>query len=674
MTDHILCRLCDGACGLLAEVGPSGEPILRPDPGDPVSEGFLCDTAAASLAARAAPTRVTRPLRRGPDGFHPAGWDEAIADIGRRLGEARSRGGPDAVGVYLGAPVLRSTAAWARALAFGVGSGSRAIFSELSEGLGPRLRAADLMLGHPTPLLADLGRAHYVVLLGDGGRETDWGPVDLGMAHERWIQHSRKTKGTRVVAAGVRATARGAEIDQQVLLRPGTEPFFLLGMLSAAVHGNWHDRQYVADHTTGWDALVDLLSGWPIDRCAAACGVDPAVLSGVALKFSRAAMAVAHPGHSSFANAASGVGAWAWLALHAVTANALRPGGLYDHKAVFDLHFPLATVPSSSAPRSRTTNQPLFLLQAPAGALADEILTPGAGLLRALVCVSGDPARSLPATDRVEAALDDLDLLVCLAREVDPTAARAHWVLPIAHPFEEADVGLLEAALLPRSLGRWTPAVAEPPGEARPIETVLRDLFSAIHPGLRGSAWGLHLTALGQAVARADLTTWLRRLVDWSIDEGWQALAQPPHRIDKGDADRSAWRVQAPGERIALVPEAVRPLVESLVEPVLSGDERFWLRTSGRPRRRPDPWTAGPDPGLSLHPDCGIAEGATVRVTTRWGSVEATLRHDGSLRPDAADLPAGYGAAVGRLLPGGVDPLTGASTRDGVGCRVERVR
>lgn len=669
-------RVGDGASGLLAEVDGDRLVSLHPDPTDPVSAGKVAAVDHASVDALTHPSRITTPLRRVGDGWEPASWDQAIQAIGEQLRTVRGRTGPAGVGLYLGSSVQRSSRDLATSLAFGVAMGTPHIFSELSLGLGPRQLAAELMLGHPAVLNSDLGRAHQIVVFGGDQPELDWGPGNYGLGHEAWIEHSRKTKGTKVVVVGPRKTPFAERMNQYLAIRPGTEVFFLLGMLSAAVAGDWRDKQYVDDYTAGWDDLVEAIRPWTVERCAGICGVDAATLSGVALKFSRAAMAVVHPDRSTFSGPHAGVAAWAWMALHTITANTLRPGALYEHIAPVDLNLLLSGVPRAGAPRTRATDTPLLLLQAPADCLADEIKVPGEGQVRALVVVDADPS-GLAGGPRVRDALGELDLLVCLAHCHSDTTAQADWVLPLTYGWEQDDIQLLDAASLPRHLLRATPAVVPPAGSCRRTASVLTALYQAARPGLRGSAFGAHVAVAARSLLQADLAGWERWLVDFAADEGADALATPPFRIDRGDADRSTWRLSTTDGRIHLLPDEARAALALVTPPTTEPDRPLWLRTSARVDAAPDPLhRTAADPGLRLHPDAissaGLSEGGRVRVSTRYGATETHVVADPTLRPDSADLPAGYAADTAALLSSQLrDPLSGVAVRDGLPCSVE---
>lgn len=673
---HTTCRLCEARCGRQAWFEMDGRLVLRADPLDPVAGDFPCAMAEDSPQALNHPHRLLGPLRRDASGsLIPATWEEAFADIGQRLAASRSRHGARSLGLYLGDSVQRRSRTLARSLAVGVALGTPNIFSTLSNGAGPRLRMTELMLGQATPLLADVGRAHYVLVLGEDPLERDWGPMHAGATQAAALRFSRKTKGTKVVVASPRKGPLADQADQYLAIHPGTEGWLLLGLLSAIVKGGWTDAQYVRDYSHDIERLSAVLSAFPAERCATACGLEPAQLAGLALKFSRAAMAVVHPGHGCFSGEMGSVAAWAWICLHTVTANTLRPGGIYAHPGVVDLQLAYQALATADAPTTRVGAYPLLLLQAPGTALADEALSPGDEQLRALICVEGDPLLEQPDSARTRQALGGLDLLVCLSSWRSPATEQAHWVLPVAHPWEEEELHLLDNAQMPVDLLALGSALVDPPEGARPSEQILRELVRAAHPGARGSAYGAHFAFGARFLAGADLHAWEERVIDWVGGIELESLAPPPHRVHKGDTNRAQWRVSHADGKIRLLPPEIEPLLATL-EPMPSDPElKLRLRTSARGTRAPDPLhlATGADPGLRVHPDLGLPEGARVQVRTRYGRIAATVRLDPRLRPDTVDLPMGFSHDAMALLSAELrDPLTGAPRLDGLACTVER--
>lgn len=670
---HTYCRLCEGSCGLTAQLDPSGTlQSLHGDPSDPISGGFCCDVATTSLQAIRHPQRITQPLRRVDGKLVATDWQTAIQEIGAQLRAIRSQTGPGSIGLYLGDEVDRSSRDMMRSVAFGVGMGTSGIFSELCMANGPQLRMTELSIGHPSPLLADLSRAHFLLLLGADMDHVGWGPGMAGAGFKRAIQHSRKTKGTRVVSADPRRTALAQSMDQHLAIRPGSEPFLLLGVLSAILHGDWDDRQFVHDYTRGRDQLSAAVGDWSVARCAEQCGIDTSILSGVALKFSRAAMGVIHPTAQSFRNAHSAVGAWAWTTIHALTANLLRPGGLYDHRALIDVHPVLRNVPTDKAPRSRVSGMPMLHLQTPATLLTEEILTPGEGQVRALLNIAGAPLNRLPGREKTRAALGQLDLLVHMGRVMDDTAKMADWVLPLVHPWEREDTTIHNAARLPVTGVLYTPSITAAPPEARTADEILRALFSVVRPGLRGSVWGNHVGMLSQVFARMEGERWEQRILEWVGDIEPQQLQQSPGRHITTASDRATWRITTPDERIDLLPEAMVAALARLQPFANDSKHPLFLRTGAPIDRAPDAHHRGDvEPFAYVHPATGVTDGQEIQVETLHGRISVVARHDETLRTDTVDLSAvRVPAALDLLSPDRIDPITGAPEMDGVRCRI----
>ena len=666
------CRHGECMAALSATIDGGRVVDLRPDESVASGRGGTCGLCLASAGAAHDPRRLLRPRRRTATGWEEASWETALADIASRLKAIRGQTGAASIATWAGAPVGTHTRGLTRVLAWALGLGSAKLYSPLSTMGGGWVRAGELCLGHPVALQGDVGRAHYVLLLGANQEAQGWGPLQAGRNALGDLAFSRRTKGTKVAAADARRTPLAAGADVHLPIRPGTELFLVLGLLHAITKNGWHERQYVADFTEGYDALVAAVAPWSPEVVGPICGVPAEDIAGVALKFARAPMALAHRSAQMLASTTGTLASWAVLVLHALTANLLRPGGLYDNQGVFDVHGVARQLPTDKAPRTRTGGHPLLLLQAPGADLAGDIVQPGEGQVRALVCVHGDPARELGG--RTREALAGLELLVAIDVADNDTTALAHWVLPSLHPWEREDLHLHDTSLLPFKETAWTPALVAPPGEARGEDEILADLFKAIGPTVRGGVHGPHLRALGAWLARADLPPWEARAVGLGGHTSVEALHASGH-WNGGDVDRATWRVTTPSGRIRLLPDAVASALVALRAPSAPAGFDRWLQAAAprdaalRPFDRP---AGTADPGVTLHPSAGFAAGARVRVVTEAGAVEAVVHLDDGLRADVVDLPLGYAADVARLIPAdAVDPFTGAPAWAGLPCRVE---
>ena len=88
--------------------------------------------------------------------------------------------------------------------------------------------------------------------------------------------------------------------------------------------------------------------------------------------------------------------------------------------------------------RSRVRGLPEFGNELPVAALAEEVLTEGAGRIRALLTFAGNPVLSTPNGRQLDRALAGLDFMVSIDPYLNETTRHAHLILPPASPLERA--------------------------------------------------------------------------------------------------------------------------------------------------------------------------------------------------------------------------------------------
>lgn len=102
------CRICEAACGLLADVDGDRVVALRPDRDHVVSRGFACAKGTRFGELHTSPSRVDHPLVRDGGKLARTSWEQANRDIGRTLRRLRDEHGPHATAVYVGNPAAFS--------------------------------------------------------------------------------------------------------------------------------------------------------------------------------------------------------------------------------------------------------------------------------------------------------------------------------------------------------------------------------------------------------------------------------------------------------------------------------------------------------------------------------------------------------------------------------------
>jgi anaerobic selenocysteine-containing dehydrogenase len=138
-----------------------------------------------------------------------------------------------------------------------------------------------------------------------------------------------------------------------------------------------------------------------------------------------------------------------------------NPGVLLAPRTRYaDVHAP--RVLWGKGPQSRFRGLGHFMGEMPINVFADEILTPGAGQIRALICVGGNPAVAFPNQRKVVAALRALELSVVLDVTMTATAELAHYVFGCKLSLEKPGTSRTAEVQIDVPFAQYTSALVTP--------------------------------------------------------------------------------------------------------------------------------------------------------------------------------------------------------------------
>ncbi len=298
-TAYRTCPLCEAGCGLEITLtaktrsdasdrsasGGSGHSGLRGrgtqwtvgrirgDRDDVFSHGFICPKGSTLKQLHEDPNRLRQPLLRRGDELVEATWDEAFAEIERRLMPIIETHGRDAVAVYLGNPNAHSLAGMLYGKALIKAIGTKNVYTASTVDQRPKELSAALMFGGglivPVP---DIDRTDFLLMLGanpyasNGSLATapDWpGRIE-----------ALRARGGKLVVVDPRRSRTAQEADEWVAVRPGTDAFLLAGMVRVLLDDGLVDLGTVADYVEGLDRLGPALAPFGPEEVAAITGVD----------------------------------------------------------------------------------------------------------------------------------------------------------------------------------------------------------------------------------------------------------------------------------------------------------------------------------------------------------------------------------------------------------------
>jgi anaerobic selenocysteine-containing dehydrogenase len=692
------CPLCEAGCGLEIALHGSNRAErvgrIRGDRDDVFSHGFICPKGSTLRQLHEDPDWLRQPLIKRDGRFEPVSWDEAFAEVERRLLPIVERHGRDAVGIYLGNPNAHSLAGliFLRPLVRALGSTN--VFSASTVDQRPKEVSSGLMFGGAlTVPVPDLDRTGFLLMLGanpyasNGSLATapDWpGRIEALLG-----------RGGRLVVVDPRRSQTAQVASQHLAIRPGADPFLLMALVNVLASDGLIRLDRLEPYVTGVDEVVRLAGPFTPEAVATATGLDPDEIRALAHDLSAAPSACVY-GRIGTTTAEFGtLTSWLVDVLNVLTGNLDRPGGAMFATAA------AGAANTRGTPRygrgvklhrrhSRVRGLGETMGELPAACLAEEIDTPGEGQIRAMVTVGGNPVLSTPNAGRLDAALAGLEFMVAVDPYVNETTRHADVILPVPSALQRPhyDLALLQLAV--RNVANYSPAVL-PLDEGQPDEwhvlarlaLVLQGFGAHADPALvddlvlrslvEGSVADETSPVAGrevdEIVALLGERTGPPRIIDFMLRTGpygdgfganpggltLDVLLDQPHGVDLGPLEpRLPDVLRTPSGMVELAPE---PLVAD-VERLRSAMRRpaGGMRLIGRrDLRSNNSWMHNvevlvkgrPRCTLHVHPDdasrLGLVDGEPASVVSRAGMVTIPAEVTDAIRPGVVSIPHGWG-------------------------------
>ena len=665
------CAFCGVQCAMYLRVADGK--VIGVEPRDyPHSRGSLCPKGVVAYQQASHPERLTHPMirRSGKGGrLERATWDEALDYVARRWREIQATHGNDAVAIYSGSSMTNEKCYLMGKFAR-VGLKTRHVDYNgrlcMSSAAVAYARAFGLDRG-PVPM-PDVPLAKCILIVGSNTAECF--PILM-----KWIWQARDN-GARLIVMDPRQTAVARTADLWLPVRPGTDIAVLNAMLRQLIHDGLVDEQYVAERTTGWDAVRATVERYTPDLAERIAGVPAERIVAAARLYGREspslimhARGIEHSTH--------GVNnCLACINLALARGQVGRPGGgttmltgqgngqggrEVGQKANQLPGYRHIDVPEDRAYVASVWGIPVDEMPREGAAATEMVHLMADGEIKSCLVVCSNLMVSLPDNAVVRRAIENLDPLVVMDFFMSETAELADVVLPSAVWCEdEGTTTNLEGRVV--KINR----AAEPPGEARRDWDIVCDLARRLEREqffpFRSAReiWDELRVASKGGIADYYGITWEK------IDEQGGVFWPCPSLDHPGTPRLFAERFAHSDGRARMFPIEYDPPAE---EP--GGDYPFRLTTgrvvyhylSGNQTRRLGFLNSqAPDPWVEIHPIAaerlGIQNEDAVRVRTPRGAMTLKALVTSTIRPDTLFIPFHYGHAhaVNQLTNPAVEP------------------
>src|SRR5262245_13001862 len=467
-THRSFCRFCHAVCGIEVDVEDGRVVAVRGDRDHVVSQGYLCVKGRELAEQHTHPSRLRGARRRTADGtFVDIASEAAMDGVAARLSAIIARDGPGAVAVYSGAHGLFGSAkplviAWANAI------GTHWYFTPNTIDQ-PSQQTAWARHGGWDAGVQRFADADVMLFVGNNpgvsAFSRDGGPPYANAF--KYLRDARR-RGMRIIAIDPRRTELARSADVHLQVRPGEDPTLLAGMVRVILEDGLHDREFVAAHVVGVDALRAAVADYTPEYVAARTDVPAAQMIAAARLFAAGPRGTAMTCTGVNMAPRPDVTQHLVVVLNSLCGRFARAGDPVRNPGVLKPPRPSRAEVQpphdlwGTGPRSRFRGLGRFGIEMPINVFADEVLTPGEGQIKALICVGGNPAVAFPDQRRVVAALRALELTVVLDVTLTATARLADYVFGCKLSLEKPGTSRTAEGQLDVPFAQYTPAILHP--------------------------------------------------------------------------------------------------------------------------------------------------------------------------------------------------------------------
>lgn len=687
-----ICRLCTAYCPIQVTIEDGRATKVMGNPSAPLYGGYSCPKGRALPEQHYGPQRLLHSLKRDGEGFVTLPSETAMDEIAAKLQAIIDEHGPRSVALYAGMGMVPFVAATNIANGWLRGLGSPMFFTAGSiDKPGILVAMAHHGMWQAGQRAFDTADAWLLVGINPVISKSPGFP---GQNPGRVLKDLQAAKARMIVIdPRVTETAKRAHIHIQP--RPGEDAAILAAMIHVILSEGLEDQSFVAANTQGVESLRAAVAPFTPELVAQRADIAAGDLIEAARIFAQARNAGVSCGTGPSFATHSTLTEYLALCLASLCGHWAREGELLAKPNVLLPAYTARAQPWPPfqgwgfEPRLRVRGLGGCVSGLSAAALADEILLPGPGQIKALIVAGGNPMMAWPDQNRAFAAMNALDLLVTLDTEMTATAELSDYVIAPRLTLETPMTTYMPESVkyygttrgFPQPYAAYTPALVSPPEGSDVIEDweffwgLAKRMGTRIPVTMRyGNGPQAERPPLEFTLDPAGPKPTSDQLIEWSCQGSRIPLERvkqyPDGHIFESD-QRVLPREEGNHDRLEL---AAPPMLEEL-EALLAEDGRaieidYPFRLL--PRRTNNILNSfgrqinklagnGINPAY-MHPadlkGLSLAAGDSVIIRSPHGEIAAIVEPEAGLRPGTISMAHGFGAN-----PGSDDPRrTGGNT------------
>jgi len=465
------CVLCAQNCGLLVQVEHNRIIKVKGDQKNPRSLGYLCRKGLNIANFQHHEERLTKPLKKTPDGFLEISWEQALSEIGEKLRGIIDTHGPRSF-AFMGGGGQGSHFEAGFGTSLMRGLGSRYHYSPLAQELTGYFWCVGRMLGRQNRFpIPDEHNADMLVGIGWNGMESHQMPRAPLV-----IREFSRNPDKLLVIIDPRKSKTAKEANIHVPLRPGTDALLTKAMIAIILSEGWEDTEYLKLYCSGFEEIRGWFDNFNIGKALEVCNVNYDQVRDLCRELTSRSWCL-HFDLGVYMNRHSTLATYLHMLLMAVCGRFCVTGG--------------NVIPGSVVPlgghsderlkktwRTMETDFPAIMGYFPPNVMPEEILSNHDERIRAVIISSSNPLRSYADTTAYEEAFEKLDLLVAVEIAMTESAELSDYVLPARTAYESYD-GSFFTWNYPEIFFQMRHPIVKPTPETRESGSILASIGKA---------------------------------------------------------------------------------------------------------------------------------------------------------------------------------------------------
>lgn len=446
---YTFCRICEALCGLKIEVENNKVQSIQPDEQHVTTGGFACPKGLKQHHLYNSPDRLKYPMKRQENGnYERISWDQSFSEIGAKVKQIREEHGSNSIAMYVGTAAGFGVLHPVFAQGFMTGVGSNNMYASATQDCSNKFAVAHHVYGFPfTQPFPDLLNTDCLIVVGANPVISKWSFLQVPNPSKHLKDIERR--GGKIFFVDPRKTESAKVAGEHIFIRPGTDVFFYLAFLNELIATSGVDKSRVEAFMKNYEVIADLAKEWTPEKTAEVTQIPAETLKNLVKNYREAKGAVLYSSTGVNMGGHGTLAFWIQEVINAVSGNLDRVGGALVSKGVID--FPkfaskkgILMRPDKSRIGGITSVNDAFS----GGLLADEILTPGDGQIKALFVTGGNPLLTMANANKLREAFSQLELLVVLDIQPSETASIAHYQLACTSPLQRPDLPFIFPLML----------------------------------------------------------------------------------------------------------------------------------------------------------------------------------------------------------------------------------